>query len=92
MILFNEVIKSPCKANDRKLLKSLLKLRRSQFTCNSQKIDIKFNLKSTSSWFEDQGMNFMEWQVVTVFMIEKGYWKKQDQDETTYSWYYKQGA
>lgn len=88
MILFNQAIKHDVNAKERKLLKSILKKRRSQFCDDSQIINISFKLKSGVKWFEDKGMNFAEWQVMTVFHIEMGLWKKEDQEESDYNWYY----
>lgn len=88
MILFNQAIKHDVNAEERKLLKSILKKRRNQFSNDEQVIDISFKLESNNKWFEDKGMNFIEWQVMTVFHIEMGLWKIEDQEESDYNWYY----
>ena len=88
MILFNQAIKHNVNAEERKLLKSILKKRRNQFSNDEQVIDISFKLESNNKWFEDKGMNFIEWQVMTVFHIEMGLWKKENMEELDYSWYY----
>lgn len=88
MILFNQAIKHNVNAEERKLLKAILKKRRNQFSNDEQVIDISFKLESKNKWFEDKGMNFIEWQVMTVFHIEMGLWKKEDQEESDYNWYY----
>lgn len=87
MILFNQAIKHNVNAETRKLLKAILKKRRSQF-CADEVLNISFKLESANKWFEDKGMNYIEWQVVTVFHIEMGLWNKEDQEESDYSWYY----
>ena len=87
MILFNQAIKHDVNTKERKLLKSILKKRRSQF-CDNEVLNISFKYKSPNKWFEDKGMNFIEWQVITVFHIEMGLWKKENMEELDYSWYY----
>lgn len=86
MILFNEAIKSDHYKKERKLLKDLIKLRRSQFCADEQKIEISFKLKSNNQWFEDKGMSFIEWQVITAFMVKMGYWKEEEQEEEFLNW------
>lgn len=89
MILFNKAIKADNYSKERKILKDLIKMRRNQFCINSEKIDISFKLESKSQWFEDKGMSYIEWQVVTVWFCEVGLWKKEDQDESFINWFYK---
>lgn len=87
MILFNQAIKHNVNAEARKLLKSILKERRRQF-CDDEVLNISFKYESPNSWFTDKGMNYVEWQVMTVFHIEMGLWKKEDQEDWQYNWYY----
>lgn len=87
MILFNQAIKHNVNAEERKLLKAILKERRRQF-CDDEVLKISFKLESKNRWYEDKGMNDVEWQVVSVFHIEMGLWKKEDVEEYYYNWYY----
>ena len=87
MILFNQAIKHNVNTETRKLLKAILKKRRSQF-CDDEVLQISFKFESSDKWFTDKGMNYVEWQVMTVFHIEMGLWNKEDQEESDYSWYY----
>lgn len=85
MLVINKAIKREDNAAARKLLKSLAKRVRDN---TGDEIKLSFTLDSKTQWFEDKGTSFREWQVITVWMIELGLWKKEDQEEEYIKWYY----
>lgn len=85
MLVINKAIKREDNAAARKLLKSLAKRVRDN---DGVEIKLSFTLDSQTQWFEDNRASFREWQVITVWMIEIGVWKKEDQEEEYYRWYY----
>lgn len=85
MLIINKAIKREDNAAARKLLKALAKRVRDN---DGDEIKLSFTLDSQTQWFEDKAASFREWQVITVWMIEIGVWKKENQEEEYINWYY----
>lgn len=93
MILVNKKFKDTKLSKARKQLKKIASLVREQLVwCEDDiKVELSFTLESKDKFFDDKGMNSFEWRVVTIWMIEIGAWKidDNDEDECAINWYFK---
>ena len=93
MILVNKKFKDAKLQKARKQLKKIAGLVREQLVWAEDeiKVELSFTLESKDQFFADKGMNAFEWRVITIWMIEIGAWKIEDndEDECAINWYFK---